>query len=59
MKTLEIVALAGLLAIGLGCGYSKSTMPQQAGTMPAIAQLSPNSVNAGAAFSLTLTGATF
>jgi hypothetical protein len=45
MKTLEIVALAGLLAIGLGCGYSKSTMPQQAGTMPAIAQL--DSMNAG------------
>ena len=47
MKTLEIVALAGLLAIGLGYGYSKSTMPQQAGTMPAIAQLSPDSMNAG------------
>jgi hypothetical protein len=37
MKTVQIVTLAGLLAIGLGCGYSKSTMPPQAGTMPAIA----------------------
>jgi hypothetical protein len=59
MKTVQIVALAGLLAIGLGCGYSKSTMPPQAGTMPAIAQLSPSSMTAGAAFTLTVNGSNF
>jgi len=59
MKTVQIVALAGLLAIGLGCGYSKSVMPAQAGTMPAIAQLSPSSINAGTAFTLTVNGSNF
>jgi hypothetical protein len=59
MKTVQIVALAGLLAIGLGCGYSKSVMPSQAGTMPAIAQLSPSSINAGTAFTLTVNGSNF
>ena len=59
MKTVQIVALAGLMAIGLGCGYSKSTMPPQAGTMPAIAQLSPTSINAGTAFTLTVNGSNF
>jgi hypothetical protein len=59
MKTVQIVALAGLLAIGVACGYSKSTMPPQAGRMPAIAQLSPSSTNAGAAFTLTVNGSNF
>jgi hypothetical protein len=59
MKTVQIVALAGALAIGVACGYSKSTMPPQAGTMPAIAQLSPPAVNAGAAFTLTVNGSNF
>jgi len=59
MKTVQTVALSGLLALGLACGYSKSTMPPQAGTMPAIALLSPNSMNAGAAFTLTVNGSNF
>jgi hypothetical protein len=59
MKTVQIVALAGLLALGLACGYSKSTMPPQAGTMPAIAQLSPASTTAGTAFTLTVNGSNF
>jgi len=59
MKTVQSAALAGLLVLGLACGYSKSTMPPQAGTMPAIAQLSPNSTNAGAAFTLTVNGSNF
>jgi IPT/TIG domain len=59
MKTVQIVALAGLLAIGLACGYSKSTMPPQVGTTPAIVQLSPSSMNAGAAFTLTVNGSNF
>jgi hypothetical protein len=36
-----------LTLISVGCGYSKSTMPPQPGTMPAIAQLNPSSVIAG------------
>src|SRR6202049_5328567 len=59
MKTVQVVVRAGLLAIGLACGYSKSNMPPQAGTMPAIAQLSPGSMNAGAAFTLTVNGSNF
>jgi len=59
MKTVQIVALAGLLAIGVACGYSKSTMPPHAGTMPAIAQLSPSSMTAGVAFTLTVNGSDF
>jgi len=60
MKTQQIIALAGLLAIGLGCGYSNhTTMPAQPGTMPAITQLSPNSANKGAAFTLTVNGSNF
>ncbi len=59
MKTMQIVALAGLLAIGLACGYSNhTTTPPQPGTMPAITQLSPNNANAGAAFTLTVNGST-
>jgi hypothetical protein len=59
MKTMQIVLLAGLLAIGPACGYSKHTTPPQAGTMPAITQLSPNNANAGAAFTLTVNGSNF
>ncbi len=59
MKTVQIVLLAGLLPIGLACGYSKHTTPPQAGTMPAITQLSPNNENAGAAFTLTVNGSNF
>ena len=59
MKTVPRMLLAGLLAIGLACGYSKHTTPPQAGTMPAITQLSPNNANAGAAFTLTVNGSNF
>jgi hypothetical protein len=59
MKTVQMILLAGLLAMGLACGYSKSTMPPQAGSMPAIAQLSPTNANAGAAFTLTVNGSNF
>jgi IPT/TIG domain-containing protein len=59
MKTVQIGSLAALLALGLACGYSKSTMPPQAGTMPAIAQLSPPNANAGTAFTLTVNGSNF
>jgi hypothetical protein len=61
MKTTKTVILSALLAIGLGCGYSKkSTMPPTAGTMPAIAQLNPSSQTAGSpAFQLEIDGTNF
>ena len=61
MKTLKTILLAGLLALGLGCGYSKhATTPTVAGTMPNITALAPNSMAAGSAsFVLTVNGANF
>ena len=58
MKTLQALLLTGILAVGLGCGYSrKSTMP---GVMPSIMQLTPPAVSAGSgSFSLTVTGTNF
>jgi hypothetical protein len=49
-----------LTLISVGCGYSKSTMPAQPGTMPAIAQLNPGSVIAGSSsFPLEVDGTNF
>jgi len=61
MKTTPTVILATLLAIGLGCGYSKhSNMPPTPGTMPAIQQLNPTSMAAGSpAFQLEIDGTNF
>lgn len=61
MKAAKTVVLAGLLAVGLACGYSsKSTMPPAAGTMPTITALAPASMTAGsAAFVLTVNGTNF
>jgi IPT/TIG domain len=59
MKIIPTLMLALVVAIGLGCGYSKNSMTAQPGAMPAIAQLSPNSASAGAAFSLTVNGSNF
>jgi hypothetical protein len=59
MKTPQIVFLAWLLVIGLGCGYSKKTTPPQPGTTPAITQLVPSNANAGTAFTLTINGSNF
>jgi IPT/TIG domain len=59
MKTVQIVLLAWLLAIGLACGYSKKTTPPLAGPMPTITQLVPNSAKAGTAFTLTVNGSNF
>jgi hypothetical protein len=61
MKTTQTVILSALLAIGLGCGYSKkSTTPPAAGTMPTITQLNPSSTAAGsAAFPLEIDGTSF
>lgn len=62
MKIIKILNLAALLGAGLACGgyNSKSTTPPVAGTMPAIAQLAPSSMNAGSpAFVLTVNGTNF
>jgi|SRR5579871_1707732 len=60
MKTVKTTLLITLLAFGLACGYSSKSYPPVAGTMPAIAQLNPNSATAGeAAFTLTVNGSNF
>jgi hypothetical protein len=60
MKIMETLILAAVLAAGLGCGYSKKTMPAVAGTVPTITQLSPASATAGGAtFPLEVDGANF
>jgi hypothetical protein len=48
MKIAKAVFLAGLLAVGLACGYSKpATTPPSPGTTPKIVSLVPNSTTAG------------
>ena len=61
MKLLMVVLLTAAAATGVGCGYSKhATTPQQPGTMPAIAQLTPPSTAAGSSdFTLTVQGTNF
>jgi hypothetical protein len=61
MKTVKTIILAGLLSVGLACGYSaKSTTPPVAGTKPTVTALAPNSVTAGSAsFVLTVNGTNF
>ena len=66
MKTFQLsnlaksVPLAALIALTVACGYSSKTTPPVAGTMPAIAQLNPDSVTAGGgAFTLTVDGSNF
>jgi IPT/TIG domain-containing protein len=60
MKTVKTTLLITLLAFGLACGYSAKSTPPAAGTMPAIAQLNPNTATAGeAAFTLTVNGSNF
>jgi hypothetical protein len=58
MKLLMVVLLA---ATGIGCGYSKpATTPQQPGTKPTIAQLTPPSTAAGSSqFTLEVDGTNF
>jgi hypothetical protein len=60
MKTVSTTLLATLVALTLACGYSAKTTPPVAGSVPAIAQLSPNAATAGgAAFMLTVDGSNF
>lgn len=59
-KTIKTTLLLTLFALTLGCGYSKNTMPVQAGSMPAVTQLTPPSAAAGgAAFMLEVDGTNF
>ena len=60
MKTAKTVALAGIITLCLGCGYSKPmTTPPQPGAKPIIAQLVPASTSAGSAFQLEVDGTSF
>jgi len=62
MKTTQTVILAALLAIGLGCGYSKpkNVTPPSPGAKPTITTLNPASQAAGsAAFQLEIDGSDF
>ena len=62
MKTMTSAAFViATFAVALGCGYSKpANTPAMPGTMPAIAQLSPDNVIHGSAqFTLTVDGSSF
>ena len=60
MKIAKTMILAGLLTLGLACGYSsKKTTPPVAGTMPTITALAPSSMTAGSSFVLTVNGTNF
>ena len=61
MKTVYTIVLGTLFAVTLACGYSSKNYTTGTGTtMPAIANLSPGSANAGdAAFMLTVNGSNF
>src|SRR6266852_4853097 len=61
MNIAKTVLLAGLLAVGLACGYSShKTTPPAAGTMPTISALSPASKPAGSmGVVLTVNGTNF
>ncbi len=59
-NTVKTAVLSTLLLLTFGCGYSSKPAPAVAGTMPAISQLSPDAMNAGAsAFTLTVNGSNF
>jgi hypothetical protein len=60
MKTFQTLSLLTLIALGTACGYSSKPAPPAPGTAPTIAQLTPDSANAGGvAFTLTVTGTNF
>lgn len=60
MKISQTLVLVALLALGMGCGYSKSNTPAQPGTMPTITQVNPDSQNSGGpAFQLEVDGTNF
>lgn len=59
-NTAKTACMAVLAALTMACGYSAKSTPATAGSMPAIAQLSPNSAtHGGAAFTMTINGSNF
>jgi len=59
LKIVKTTFLISLIALALGCGYSKKTMPAQAGAMPTVAQLSPPSATANNSVPLEVDGTNF
>ena len=60
MKTFQTISLIALIALAMACGYSSKPAPPAQGTAPTIAQLTPDSANAGGVgFTLTVTGTNF
>ena len=60
MKTLQATLLATLIALTVACGYGSKNYAPVAGSIPAVAQLTPDNTNAGAAtFVLTVNGTNF
>jgi len=60
LQSVKPILLVILTALTLACGYSAKTTPPSAGTVPAIAALSPSSATAGGpAFTLTVNGTNF
>jgi IPT/TIG domain len=59
-QIVKATLLVTLTALTLACGYTAKTTPAVAGTVPAIAALSPSSTTAGSpAFTLTVNGTNF
>ena len=59
-QIVKATLLVTLTALTLACGYTAKTTPAVAGTVPAIAALSPSSMTAGSsAFTLTVNGTNF
>lgn len=58
---MKIMAVLLLAMLGSGCGYSKpAATPPQAGIVPALASIVPNTANHGdPAFTLTVNGTSF
>jgi trimeric autotransporter adhesin len=60
MKIAKTAVLAGLLVVGVACGYSAKSTPPVAGTTPTVTQLAPSSMTAGSpSFVLTVNGTNF
>ena len=61
MKSAQMLLLVALLAIGMGCGYSKpATTPPAPGTTPHVTQLNPSSATSGGdTFALEVDGTSF
>jgi hypothetical protein len=60
MNTAKTLILVALVAVGLGCGYSKpANMPPAPGTMPTITNLNPSSATHNNDVPMAVTGTNF